>query len=295
MLTRGNNIANGAELPAPLQEAAEIISETWTEAVIIRADRRLEVALRPHVAQYDMAGTAILRWHRDSVLTACRRLVDQRSDARSLRRGLELVRRNASELTEELHNVRGIPSWCSRSSLEAASSSEQPVMLHAMASVARGRQVALSDLVESGGSSYRGRLTRRAVTVDIERLDGARSGPVATFVNQHIAHRAVSIAEADMSIAYTEVDEFLDTVIDIAQRWGLHLDGVHREFDLPALTGTTPLSLALQLFDFRAYMAKTREVEAAMGSGAEPEDYAKARDEIRMIFTSVEDAHPASQ
>lgn len=261
-----------------------MIRDAWTEAVIIRADRVLIDEIRPLLPRFDVAGMAVFRWHRDSMLTACRRLIDQRADVRSLRRGLELVRSSASQLTEELHCVRGVPSWSDRESLNGADPSEVSIQLRHLESIARERIGALRGIVEDAGSRYDGHLVQAAVKPDIERLKVASRGPVVAFVNEEITHRKVSIADATSTLGYSDVDEFLNIVIDIAERWGITLDGVQREFRPPTLTGTTPLQLALEKFDMRVWLQAVGEAHEAVGPDGTAEEYRAARDRLRIRF-----------
>lgn len=255
------------DLPPEIERGAEMLRENWLAAHRLRADEATWAELAGPVLGHGNAGIAIGEWFQTYYLVGCRRLVDHDGRTTSIRRGLELIRDNAAEVTEELVFERSLAP-----NLRDEERYSQRVR--------REVHDRLRARVEESGGSYEGHLTRAAVQDDIDELKRT-SKALRAYVNDRIAHRNLA---PTTSLSFGDVDRLLDLIMDLVFRWRQILDGAHTMNAFQPLTGTTPIRMALELFDWAEYVEALGEAEMRLGPNASPAAYEQIRDNVRLRF-----------
>lgn len=260
-------VSDMPDLPAEIERGAKMLRQNWLDAHRLRADEATFERITEPLRGYSNAGVAVADWFRTYYLDGCRKLVDHDGRTSSIRRGLELIRDNATLVTEDLvferslaPNLRGEDRYSQR--------------------VRREVHDRLRARVEESGGEYGGHLTGEAVQNDLDELN-TTSQALRDYVNDRIAHR--NMAPTSM-LETADVDRLLDLVMDLVFRWRQLLDGVTTMNNFRALRGTKPMRMALELFDWPEYAEALSEAEMRVGPHAAKEAYEQLRENVRIRF-----------
>ena len=254
-------------LPRPLLGVAEMLEDAWVDTVVARRSRQLWDTIVHSLGNYEEATHMLRMWHRDSVLSACRRLADRREDVSSVRRALMELRKHRDSYDERL-----LPDLVA----SLAYGDEQAAGL-----LIEAREL-FHEIVTGAGSDYRGKLTKASVVADLDRLEEL-TRPIRPMVDQIIAHRSADPSDVD-PLPVAVVDEFLVQVQDIVRRWIHLLRGINPMGEQQYVFASSEMADALRLHDSRAYREAQAQASQDLGAGATAEEHKAARGSVGVSY-----------
>lgn len=240
----------------PHAELAKLTTELdahRADAMLIQEGVAARAAIVPHTYKYKHAGWLIGQWAQDSILAACRRLLDEGRGNRSLWRTLTDLASLAPTITPDLL----VSHWA-----------------------ALGRQfvdmspddVARQVLDELNGAVGSDALHTKRVHRERDQLKAAFED-VIDAANVSVAH---DIPDAVFALGMHRIEAFAADVEESVTRWERLADGKEsRSIGPRKVEGLTPLIHALRLFDYEDYVT-ARITVRKQGMSADEAD-AKAR------------------
>lgn len=221
-----------------LEEAVGMLGRIWREDLLVaRVGRVTWLSLRDALDGYPQTAVQLVwGWHRDSILAACRRLLDTHPRAFSLARALTLLGDNARDVTGD---------WLARRWVDLDPTGEPD-------RAARHARHALD-----ARATPDGHLDRAHVDADLDRLH--ELGRAAKrYATRRVAHRDPRSVD---TVTFEDVDRLLTEAARIHGRWYALLFNATVDDRVDHLDQTRPIVIALRLFDWDDYIESFGKAE----------------------------------
>lgn len=252
-------------------EIADELQSWWLAGLNLRADLEVWDSLAPTLTgHHGLAGTVIGGWYRDAVLIRCRRLLAEGKDhEESPRRTLTRLAEVAAHVTVEVL----ADAWMA----QGTSLGRELVVEQVSATL---------DRAEAGGHDP---LDPATVEADARRLEEDYR-TIRQFTNRAIAHQDRRRGRAKPP-TIAEVDQMIEDVLAIVQRYAAVFAGVHLDTQGPRLS-IRPTIRAIELFDWPAYVEAVSD-EAVRRYAGEPwpsqaREVVEAEVELRYVWPPAE-------
>lgn len=261
-----------------LADAVTMLRETWLEVSSIQHGRALLEAARPALARFGDYSAFIRQWHYGSVLSAARRMLDDRKDVRSAVRGLRVIAAKIQQLDKD--GLVALHAATRETDLTAEAEADARQAFHTAATLQTDDDA---------------RIPRRPADEHVAELLHDHEH-VTELVNHAIAHRRDAFAQGRIVVGVPPLDEdAIDTVLDdliaAAAEWTRLLAGaeVHiRDRD------PNPRHLfvrALELFDPDTYLEAIMQRDAQLGPWAAPATYDAVERDVHTRYVWPDDDH----